>query len=69
MALEPNGPLKKVILEKIQRQLAADPWRWKREMEAEWAEDEDVWLSQKLITSCIDPNLEYYDERDLIANV
>jgi hypothetical protein len=57
-ALEPKGPLKKNILEKIKKQLAADPWRWQREMEAEWAEDEDCWLSTSLITKCIDPQLE-----------
>jgi phage FluMu gp28-like protein len=28
-------------------------------MLAEWAEDENVWLSQALITSCIDSQLEY----------
>ncbi len=30
-----------------------DPIRWRREMEAEWAEDQDVWLTQSLIASCI----------------
>jgi len=59
-ALEPNGPLKQNILQKIQKQFAEDPWRWKREMEAEWAEDETVWLSQSLITKCIDGTLELY---------
>jgi len=63
-AMEPNGPLKKDILEKIQRQLRADPWRWRREMEAEWAEDENVWLPQSLISSCIDHNLDYYAFED-----
>jgi hypothetical protein len=58
-ATEPKGPLKKKILEKIKRQLEGDPWRWRREMEAEWAEDENVWLPQALITSCIDSQLEY----------
>jgi phage FluMu gp28-like protein len=58
-ALEPNGPLKREILEKIKRQLEGDPWRWRREMLAEWAEDENVWLPQALITSCIDHELEY----------
>jgi len=53
-----GGPLRQNILEKIRKQLAADPWRWQREMEAEWAEDDDVWLPQSLITSCIDPNME-----------
>ncbi len=60
-AVEPNGPLKKGILKKIRRQFQGDPWRWRREMEAEWAEDENVWLPQALITSCIDHTLEYFD--------
>jgi len=63
-AVEPNGPLKKGILKKIRRQFQGDPWRWRREMEAEWAEDESVWLPQALITSCIDQALEYYDFGD-----
>jgi len=52
-AKEPKGPLRKKILDKIRKQFAEDPWRWKREMEAEWAEDETVWLPQSLITKCI----------------
>ena len=52
-ALEPNGPLKTSIIEKIKRQFGDDPARWRREMEADWAEDEDVWLPQSLIVSCI----------------
>lgn len=52
-AQEPNGPLKKGILDKIRKQFAEDPSRWRREMEAEWAEDEDVWLPQSLIVSCV----------------
>jgi len=60
-AVEPHGPLRQNILEKIRRQLAEDPWRWKREMEAEWSEDETVWLTQSLIAKCIDANLELHD--------
>ncbi|HLE74911.1 MAG TPA: terminase family protein [Candidatus Bathyarchaeia archaeon] len=52
-AQEPNGPLKKGILDKIRKQFGEDPSRWRREMEAEWAEEEDVWLAQSLIVSCI----------------
>ncbi|MEM3054549.1 MAG: terminase family protein, partial [Candidatus Bathyarchaeia archaeon] len=59
-ALEPKGPLKHEILKKIKRQLEGNPWRWQREMLAEWAEDENTWLNQALITSCIDHTLEYY---------
>jgi len=57
-AVEPKGPLKKNILEKIKKQLATDPWRWQREMEAEWSEDESSWLSQTLIGQCQDSMLE-----------
>jgi len=57
-ALEPNGPLKKNILAKIKRQLANEPWRWTREMEAEWSEDESCWLPQSLIGQCQDSMLE-----------
>jgi hypothetical protein len=57
-ALDPKGPLKKNVLEKIKRQLAADPWRWRREMEAEWSEDESSWLPQTLIGQCQDSMLE-----------
>lgn len=52
-SMEPNGPLDKNTLEKIRKQFGEDPWRWKREMEAEWAEDETAWLGQSLITKCI----------------
>lgn len=52
-ALWPNGPLKPNIIEKIHTQMGEDQSRWRREMEAEWAEDDDVWLNQHLIASCI----------------
>jgi phage FluMu gp28-like protein len=52
-AQEPNGPLRRGILEKIKRQFGEDQMRWRREMEAEWAEDEDTWLPQSLIAQCI----------------
>src|SRR6266852_7592824 len=58
-ALEPNGPLKKGILEKLERQMREDPWRWQREMLAEFSEDEEAWFSYNLIDSAVDDNLEY----------
>jgi len=60
-AEEPNGPLKKSILDKIRKQFAEDPARWRREMEAEWAEDQDVWLPQNLIAKCIAGDAELYN--------
>lgn len=65
-ALEPKGPLKREILEKLRRQFAPDPWRWRREMEAEFADDQDAWLSMALITRCVDPNLEYIREDNIL---
>ena len=52
-ALDPLGPLNPQMIERIRRQFGDDPARWRREMEAEWAEDEDVWLPQSLIVSCV----------------
>jgi phage FluMu gp28-like protein len=49
------------MIEKIKRQFGSDSARWRREMEAEWADDEDVWLTQSLIVSCIDSTLVPYD--------
>ena len=44
--MAPNGPWYPAMVEKIKRQFGDDPQRWRREMEAEWAEDEDTWLAQ-----------------------
>jgi phage FluMu gp28-like protein len=52
-ALAPNGPLKPNIINKIKTQMGNDPGRWRREMEAEWVEDDNVWLTQSLIAACI----------------
>jgi len=58
-AIEPNGPLKQQILDRIKKQLEGDPARWRREMEADWAENEAAYLNQTLITTCIDHTLQY----------
>ncbi len=66
-ALEPDGPLKQSILESIREQLRHDPWRWTREMEAEFSEDEGRWLSLELILSCQagdEDHLEYVSLRN-----
>ncbi|MBE3116008.1 hypothetical protein IMZ68_02270 [Candidatus Bathyarchaeota archaeon] len=52
-ALSPNGPLKPGTIQKIKKQMGDDPVRWRREMEAEWVEDDNVWLTQSLIASCV----------------
>jgi phage FluMu gp28-like protein len=52
-ALYPNGPLKPNIIAQIKTQMGEDPSRWQREMMADWVEDDNVWLNQSLIASCI----------------
>jgi len=52
-ALSPNGPLKPKTLEAIKTQMGDDFSRWQREMMADWVEDDNVWLNQSLIASCI----------------
>jgi len=52
-ALTPNGPLKPNIIRRIRTQMGDDSSRWQREMQAEWVEDDNVWLPQSLIASCI----------------
>ncbi len=63
-ALEPKGPLKQAILEKLERQMQGDPWRWQREMLAEFSEDEEAWFSYGLIDDAIDDDLEYVKDLD-----
>ena len=58
-AVEPNGPLKNNILDRVRRQLESNPWRWTREMEAEFAEDENAFFPLSLVTGCVDGQLEY----------
>ena len=58
-AVEPDGPLKRPMLERVRKQLETNPWRWTREMEAEFAEDESSFFPLSLVTSCVDGDLEY----------
>jgi len=51
--MAPDGPWSKNFLEKIRRQFGEDPSRWRREMESEWSEDQNVWIPQSLIAQCI----------------
>jgi len=61
-ALEPNGPLKEKMVESLRIQMKEDPWRWQREMEAEFAEDEEAFFPLSLITRCVSYEIRTYDE-------
>ena len=47
------------IMKLIEKQLAGDPDRRKREMLCEWTEDLNIWLPKSLITLAQDSDLEY----------
>ena len=66
-ALEPNGPLKLKIVEKLERQNKEDPCRWVREMMADFAEDQDAWFPLSLITRCVSHELEVFDDSKLLS--
>ena len=59
--------MKQEILGKLKRQLASDPWRWQREMLAEFAEDEDAWLGMALIRKCVQEDLDYFPDSAILA--
>ena len=61
-AVEPNGPLKQEMIESLRVQMKSDPWRWQREMEAEFAEDADAFFPLSLLAKCVSYNLQTYDE-------
>ncbi len=65
-ALEPNGPLNPGIVERIKVQLNEDPWRWQREMEAEFAEDEDAFFGLSLIERCVVQDIKNIEEQDVV---
>jgi phage FluMu gp28-like protein len=68
-ALKPNGPIDPEFLEKIRRQYQTDPGRWKREMEADFADDDDAYLPLDLIESCVSegPSPETFTKDDVIS--
>lgn len=61
-ALEPKGPLKEKMVKSLRIQMKSDPWRWQREMEAEFAEDEEAFFPLSLLTTCVSFGLKTYDE-------
>ncbi len=65
-ALSPTGPLRPKTLESIKTQMGEDPSRWQREMMADWVEDDNVWLTQSLIASCIGTVKNCSEELDLL---
>jgi phage FluMu gp28-like protein len=58
-----SGLIKLSFIDEMKAQLPYE--RFQREFNAEFVEDVDAWLTQSLIVSCIDSNLQPYDFQDL----
>jgi phage FluMu gp28-like protein len=57
-----SGLVKQSFMDEMRAQLPFE--RFQREFMAEFVEDVDAWLTQSLIVSCIDSNLQPYDFQD-----
>jgi phage FluMu gp28-like protein len=56
------GLTKREFIEEMRQSIPAE--RFQREFESKFVEDIDAWLTQSLITSCIDAKLQPYDFHD-----
>lgn len=56
--LEPDGPLDPEQVDIMREQYAEDPWRWKREMECAFVDDETAFLPSSLIIKCQNEELD-----------
>jgi len=65
--LKPNGPLDPTQVEIMREQYAGDPWRWKREMECAFVDDETAFLPSSLIIKCQNEELEFAKFEDNLA--
>jgi phage FluMu gp28-like protein len=58
-----SGLVKQSFMDEMRAQLPAE--RFQREFMSEFVEDVDAWLTQSLIVSCIESNLQPYDFMDV----
>jgi len=65
--LKPHGPLDPKQVEVMREQYAGDPWRWKREMECAFVDDETAFLPSSLIIKCQNEMLELVDFEEAIT--
>lgn len=56
---KPNGPLDPYQVEVMREQYSGDPWRWKREMESSFVDDETAFLPSSLIIRCQNDELDF----------
>ena len=65
--LNPKGPLLPSQVEVMREQYAGDPWRWKREMECTFVDDESAFLPSSLIIKCQNEQLQFAAFEDTIS--
>lgn len=65
--LYPKGPLKKRQVKIMREQYVGQPWRWKREMESAFVDDEVAFLPSSLIIKCQNEDLEFTKFEDNIS--
>ena len=66
-AQKPSGPLDPGQVEIMREQYAGDPWRWKREMECAFVDDETAFLPSSLIIKCQNEDLEFAKFEDNLS--
>jgi hypothetical protein len=64
---EPNGPILLDQVDMIREQYAGDPWRWKREMESAFVDDESAFLPSSLIIKCQNEQLQFVEFEDALS--
>jgi phage FluMu gp28-like protein len=64
--LKPNGPLDPAQVDAMREQYAGDSWRWRREMESEFVDDETSFLPSSLIIKCQNSDLGFAKFEDLV---
>lgn len=64
--LHPKGPLNRKQVDIMREQYAGQPWRWKREMECAFVDDETAFLPSSLIIKCQNEDLDFVKFEDSI---
>lgn len=65
--IHPEGPLLKSQVKVMREQYAGEPWRWKREMECAFVDDETAFLPSSLIIKCQNEQLDFAKFEDNIT--
>jgi phage FluMu gp28-like protein len=65
--LKPNGPLDSEQVDVMREQYGGEVWRWKREMECSFVDDETAFLPSSLIIKCQNEDLNFAQFEDNIS--